>query len=344
MNAIRLIMRLFKRWFEEPVGIFYGLLVFFALRVPDQISDMLTEVVIYADGRFDPANWWAFAGFVIAGLTLSNTVWFWLTSVNRTEICIDGGRLQQIDFLDEVQLAERSNGANGLFPADFSDEDKEQFRVSAQNELAEEHYEYPVWPYRMASSAAAALVIFSVIAAAGGTALEDALNYVRLSGTFIELFVLFALSLTFGYYLAATTADGYRARWSSREEKFRLRFYHLVWLYRLRGARFDEHKVGWRFTNMWRFSRLVGIRDLSFFGALILTALAFLYFFFLDDVQGKGEAVLAFGMLFPILAAVNAYCLANLFSARALASRDKSGKFAGSGDVFRRRRCAYGSA
>ena len=124
MNGVRLILRLFKRWAEEPIGIFYGLLVFFALRVPDQISDMLAEVVVYTDAGLGPANWWALAGFVVAGLTLANTVWFWLTTVNRTEICIDGGRLQQIDFLDHVQLPDDGRSMPPMLDPAMSDAEK----------------------------------------------------------------------------------------------------------------------------------------------------------------------------------------------------------------------------
>ena len=158
--------------------------------------------------------------------------------------------------------------------------------------------------------------MISIFVAIGGSALDDALSAVGLSGTIVELLVLLVLSLTLGYFLAASTADGFEGTWTTHEQKFYLRFFHLAWLYQLRRAPFGQRQIGWRFFNMWRFCRLAGVGGPSFAGAIGLTALALVYFFFLDDMGATGEAMLGFGLLFPILVIVNAFCLANLASAR----------------------------
>ncbi len=190
-----LLFHVVKRISEEPIGIIFAILVFFVLRLPSQISDMLAPIVICtADGCSAPQSLPAFFGYLICATILACTVWFWLSAVNRCEIAIRGGRLD--DYLDE----------NG--------------RVVCT--LNNPRLPFSVMPYRMAAATSSSMIFLSCLAAASGFSMESVFGTgLILLG--VDFAVLICFSLGLGYTIAAMTGDGWGREPLTQRDALRLR-------------------------------------------------------------------------------------------------------------------------
>ena len=312
-TVLRLVQRVFRRWTEEPIGIFYGLLVFFALRVPEQISDMMANVTWYDDTGWKWPDAPAFVGFAVAGLTLANAVWFWMTAVNRTEICIKGGGLDEIDFLE------------GAKPVDVNVEGGKSYAYYevdaevAREELETENYNYPVWPYRLASSAAASIIVMAIAFALSGPLVGELLPNLGAASNLLEVLILFTLSMGIGWWLAAYTADGGWSDSQDAELKFRLRLFHLTWLHQQRRRCESFPIVGlprnsFRTLSIFLYARVLGRDWPVFLGALGLSTVIFWFLILIDDNTPYLLNALALLVVIPFLTFANLYCLANIWA------------------------------
>lgn len=321
-NLVGLLIRVFKRWMEEPIGLAFGLVVFFALRVPEQTADMLTEVA-YLDGFISTENPLNFAEltkgvskntgfdllecvwFSLGGLTLANSVWYWLTTVNRTEICIQGGRLEDYNFLDLIKRS-TSNAKEAI--------KQEELKQKAIKQL-DEMMPFGVWPYRMASSAAAWMIILSVVSSVLGLKINSSYAVV------LELLLLMMFSLGLGYWFAAITGDQIRKTVSNKKRPEllteteiathtrALRVYHLEWLNSLKNG-----SAGLRIWQIGRYARLLQVGHLTLWASLGISVLIFIFLMQLDNLDAFSEGMLTVLLVVPCLVFVNVFCLTNIWA------------------------------
>ncbi len=277
-----LLFQVIRRLAEEPVGIIFALLVFFALRLPSQISDMLVTIVICdANGCNGPQDTLALIGYCICATVLASFVWFWLNAVNRCELVIRGGRLE-----DYIRKDEKTPEVSSIDP----------------EVLSNEKFPYRVLPYRMAAATSSSMVFWSSMAAASGLSVEMFMTK-GIWALLFDFLILGSLALVLGYVMAGITGDGLGPRNSDFKVMSRRR--HLDWLLSLRRPPWHGFNLpeSWqyRYRSLYlpRACAVLGFREIAFWGMVLVSLLGTWAIGNLRAKDGLGEG--SHGPLFFLL-------------------------------------------
>lgn len=206
---IDLLIAVFRRWMEEPIGIFYAILIFVIFRIPEQTPDMLTEIMLRDGGgwkRWGDIDKSELSVFFIMSATLALSVWYWTQAILRTEIAIRGGRYGSPELQEMAQQLREFDNAHKARIAQNLKLRRTGIFGWVRCLITEQSAPGPRTPYSVAPFAAATIILVSAATV--------------VVGSLVPLWLGFILMFVVAYLLARRLAQRSDARLLDYSDKW----------------------------------------------------------------------------------------------------------------------------